>query len=97
MGRYVLRARGRIRKRGARGGGTLCSGAPQLLQRSERTASTRSQCPRAGHSVLRHCTVQPGKYCMAPSLPGGPTKSVQFPENGPTNPPEVGGIVRVAS
>jgi hypothetical protein len=52
------------------GGGTRCSGAPQLLQNSDRTWSMRSQCPRAWQSGLMHCTVQPGKYCiLAPRFP----------------------------
>src|SRR5215470_1774306 len=57
-----------MRNRGPNGGGTLCSGAPQLLHCSRgpasgRTESARSQCPRASHVGLMHCTVQPGKYC----------------------------------
>src|ERR1700690_1972750 len=27
--------------------------------------STRSQWPRAGHSGFKHCTVQPGRYCIS--------------------------------
>ncbi|MFY9584577.1 MAG: hypothetical protein WAR21_08820, partial [Candidatus Acidiferrales bacterium] len=65
-GRYALSGRGRKRSRGPSGGGTLCSGAPQLLQESARAASTRSQWPRAWHCGLMHCTVQPGKYCTVP-------------------------------
>ena len=49
--------------RGASGGGTLCSGELQLLQNSPPDAPARSQWPRAAHSGLMHCTVQPGKYC----------------------------------
>ncbi len=49
--------------RGASGGGTLCSGALQLLQNSPPESPARSQWPRAAHSGLMHCTVQPGKYC----------------------------------
>gem|GEM_PF-2803006 len=65
LGRYALNGRGLIRNRGASGGGTLCRGAPQLLQLSCCVPSTRNQCPRAGHSGLKHCTVQPGRYCIA--------------------------------
>ncbi len=62
-----------MRNRGASGGGTLCKGAPQLLQLSCCVPSTRNQCPRAGHSGLKHCTVQPGRYCIAlPDLIPGP-------------------------
>jgi hypothetical protein len=49
--------------RGASGGGTLRSGELQLLQISIPDAPARSQWPRAAHSGLMHCTVQPGKYC----------------------------------
>jgi hypothetical protein len=63
-GLYELSDLGRIRKRGASGGGTLCSDDPQLLQNSCRSPSTRSQWPRAGQSGFRHCTVHPGKYCI---------------------------------
>jgi hypothetical protein len=52
--------------RGASGGGTLCSGELQLLQNSPPDAPARSQWPRAAHSGLMHCTVQPGKYCTFP-------------------------------
>jgi hypothetical protein len=65
LGLYALSGRGLIRNRGASGGGTLCRGAPQLLQCSCCVPSTRNQCPRAGHSGLKHCTVQPGRYCIA--------------------------------
>ena len=41
----------------------MCSGALQLLQISIPDAPARSQWPRAAHSGLMHCTVQPGKYC----------------------------------
>jgi len=56
------RARG-SRRRGLSGGGTLWSGALQLLQSSPPESPARSQWPRARHSGLIHCTVQPGKYC----------------------------------
>src|SRR5467141_3150602 len=55
--------RGRNRRRGLSGGGTLWSGALQLLQSSPPESPARSQWPRARHSGLIHCTVQPGKYC----------------------------------
>src|SRR4029077_14728409 len=57
-----------MRTPGPIGGGTACRDLPQLGQNSspalgpERCA--RSQCPRAEHSWLMHCTVHPGKYCM---------------------------------
>jgi hypothetical protein len=60
--------RGRKRSPGPIGGGTARSGLPQSGQCSrpalgpERWA--RSQCPRAAHCGLMHCTVQPGRYCM---------------------------------
>ena len=44
-----------------------------MLQLSCCVPSTRNQCPRAGHSGLKHCTVQPGRYCIAlPDLIPGP-------------------------
>ena len=44
-----------------------------MLQCSCCVPSTRNQCPRAGHSGLKHCTVQPGRYCIAlPDLIPGP-------------------------
>ena len=49
--------------RGLIGGGTLRSGALQLLQISDPASAARSQWPRAAHSGLIHCTVHPGKYC----------------------------------
>ena len=61
-------ARGRMRSRGPIGGGTACKVLPQLGQNSKPALGperyARSQCPRAEHSWLMHCTVQPGKYCM---------------------------------
>jgi hypothetical protein len=45
------------------GGGTLRSGALQLLHSSPMESTARSQWPRAAHSGLMHCTVHPGKYC----------------------------------
>lgn len=57
-----------MRSRGPKGGGTRCSGTPQLLQRSEWAWSTRNQWPRASHSGLMHCTVQPGRYCTPPPV-----------------------------
>lgn len=41
----------------------MWSGELQLLQRSPPESEARSQWPRAAHSGLMHCTVQPGKYC----------------------------------
>lgn|ERR1700690_1447202 len=55
-----------MRKRGASGGRTVWSGAPQLPQISCGESPTRSQCPRAAHSGFKHCTVQPGEYCIGP-------------------------------
>ncbi len=66
MGLYVPSERGRSRSRGPSGGGTLCSGEPQLLQCSGPPAPARSQWPRPGHSGLMHWTVQPGRYCTLP-------------------------------
>jgi hypothetical protein len=63
-GRYPTSGRGRMRKRGASGGGTLCRGAPQLLHISCGVSCTRNQWPRAAHSGFKHCTVQPGRYCI---------------------------------
>ncbi len=61
-------ARGRMRSRGPIGGGTACNVHPQLGQNSKPALGperyARSQWPRAEHSWLMHCTVQPGKYCM---------------------------------
>jgi len=65
LGLYALNGRGLIRNLGGNGGGTPCNGAPQLLQISCCVPSTRSQCPRAGHPGLKHCTVEPGRYCIA--------------------------------
>jgi hypothetical protein len=64
LGLYALNGRGLIRNLGGNGGGTPWSGAPQLLQISCCVPSTRSQCPRAGHPGLKHCTVEPGRYCI---------------------------------
>src|SRR5579872_7067935 len=51
------------------GGGTLRSGALQLLHSSPTESAARSQWPRAAHSGLMHCTVHPGKYCtLSPSF-----------------------------
>ena len=63
-----MRGRGRMRKRGLSGGGTLRRKSPQQGQRPSSAigpvASARSQWPRASHNGLMHCTVKPGKYCM---------------------------------
>ena len=67
-GRAVSR-RGRMRKCGPSGGGTLRRKSPQEGQRPSSptgpATSARSQCPRASQSGLMHCTVKPGKYCIA--------------------------------
>ncbi len=63
-GRCAASGRGRMRSRGASGGGTLCSGPPQLPQFSCGAVSTRSQWPRAGHPGFKHCTVQPDNVCI---------------------------------
>lgn len=63
-GRYEVSGRGRMRNRGASGGGTLCSGAPQFPQRSCGASWIRNHCPRAAHSGFKHCTVHPGRYCI---------------------------------
>jgi hypothetical protein len=49
---------------GASGGGTFCNGAPQQGHWGVWISVTRIQWPRASHTGLMHCTVQPGKYCM---------------------------------
>ena len=57
-----------MRNRGPIGGGTACNVLPQLGQNSSPALGpvrwARSQWPRAEHSWLMHCTVQPGKYCI---------------------------------
>jgi len=69
-GRYEVKGRGRIRNRGASGGGTFRSESPQHGQRPScdvaAVASARSQCPRASHNWLMHWTVNPGRYCIIP-------------------------------
>jgi hypothetical protein len=74
--------RGRRRKRGPSGGGTLRRKSPQEGQRPSlatgRATSARSQRPRARHSGLMHCTVKPGRYCIA---------SPQRPQSGVHGPP----------
>ena len=69
--------RGRIRKRGPSGGGTLRRKSPHEGQRPSLATglatSARSQWPRASHSGLMHCTVRPGRYCIAsPQRPQSP-------------------------
>jgi hypothetical protein len=63
-----VRERGRMRKRGPRGGGTLRRKSPQQGQRPSVprgvVISARSQWPRASHCGLMHCTVKPGKNCI---------------------------------
>jgi hypothetical protein len=46
----------------------------------------RSQCPRAGHSGLRHCTVQPGRYCIvSPRSERGLRRKVEKAAERPAN------------
>ena len=68
-----MRERGRMRKRGASGGGTLRRKSPQQGQWPSLprgvVKSARSQWPRASHCGLMHCTVKPGMYCIySPSV-----------------------------
>jgi hypothetical protein len=71
--------RARIRNRGGSGGGTLRSGAPQLLQHSCGASCKRSQRPRAMHSGFKHCTVPPAKFSIVPLvLPVNVSESVLF-------------------
>lgn len=77
-GGRVASKRGRMRKRGPSGGGTLRRNSPQERQRPSLATgpatSALSQCPRASHSGLMHCTVKPGRYCIAsPQGPQGPS------------------------
>ena len=72
-GGRAVRERGRMRKRGPSGGGTLRRRSPQQGQRPSpprgAVASARSQRPRASHCGLIHCTVKPGKNCIfSPSV-----------------------------
>lgn len=74
-GGRAVRDRGRMRKRGLSGGGTLRRKSPQQGQRPSSAmgpvASARSQWPRRSHNGLMHCTVKPGRYCMqTPSVAG---------------------------
>lgn len=76
-GGRVPSKRGRMRKRGPSGGGTLRRNSPQEGQRPSLATgpatSALNQCPRASHSGLMHCTVKPGRYCIAsPQGPQGP-------------------------
>src|SRR5258708_6726001 len=68
-GGRAVSGRGRMRKRGPSGGGTLRRKSPQQGQMPSslkaRVASARSQWPRASHCGLMHCTVKPGKNCIA--------------------------------
>lgn len=68
--------RGRKRRRGPSGGGTLRRKSPQEGHRPSMpmgwVASARIQCPRASQSGLMHCTVSPGRYCMV--SPSGAAK-----------------------
>src|ERR1700693_6225640 len=79
--------------RGPSGGGTLWSGALQLLQSSPPESVARSQWPRAAHSGLMHCTVHPGKYCtLFPLWNDAPTFPVW--SSGPDTHGKVAGILR---
>ena len=73
-GGRAVSGRGRMRNRGPSGGGTLRRALPQHGQRpssqNARVASARSQCPRASHCGLMHCTVKPGRNCISFSLSG---------------------------
>jgi hypothetical protein len=61
----------------------LCSGERQLLHSSLSETLTRSQWPRAWHSGLMHCTVQPGKYCtFFPLLCSGGLQVEPAPDSG---------------
>jgi hypothetical protein len=72
-GGRVVRGRGRKRRCGPSGGGTLRRKSPQVGQRPSLprglVASARNQWPRAAHSGLMHCTVKPGRYCIASPSP----------------------------
>jgi len=75
-GGRAVSERGRIRRRPS-GGGTLRRNSPQQGQRPSLAigpvTSARSQWPRASHSGLMHCTVNPGKYCIvSPQRPKSP-------------------------
>lgn len=60
--------RGRMRKCGVSGGGTVRTKSPQQGQRPScpigPAVSARSQWPRISQCGLMHCTVKPGKYCI---------------------------------
>jgi hypothetical protein len=69
--------RGRMRKRGPSGGGTLRRKSPQQGQWPSlgvgAVISARIHWPRASQSGLMHCTVKPGKYCIfLPQRPQSP-------------------------
>jgi hypothetical protein len=71
-----------MRKCGPSGGGTLRRESPQLGHRPSpaagRATSARSHWPRASHIGLMHCTVKPGRYCIAsPQRPHGPAHSLR--------------------
>lgn len=63
-----MSGRGRKRRCGPSGGGTLRRKSPQEGQRPSiprgLAVSARSQWPRASQSGLMHCTVRPGRYCI---------------------------------
>src|SRR6267142_543797 len=67
-GGRAVSERGRMRKRGPSGGGTLRRKLPQQGQWPSlgvgAVISARIHWPRASQSGLMHCTVKPGKYCI---------------------------------
>ncbi len=75
-----MSGRGRKRRCGPSGGGTLRRKSPQEGQRPSLpmglVASARSQWPRASHWGLMHCTVKPGRYCIF--LPQWPLRLDRF-------------------
>ena len=84
------KSRGRIRNRGPSGGGTVRKKSPQHGQRPSpptgAVASARSQWPRASHCGLIHCTVKPGKYCIAFPSAAGPLNRCAEPAQTPEFP-----------
>ena len=89
-----MRERGRMRKRGPRGGGTLRRKSPQQGQWPSLprgvVKSARIHWPRASQSGLMHCTVKPGKYCMdSPSEAVKPKLIHARPDRGYAKKPEL--------
>src|SRR6266550_258680 len=85
-GGRAVRERGRMRKRGPRGGGTLRRKSPQQRQWPSppkgAVASARSQRPRASHCGLIHCTVKPGKNCIfLPQWPQSSGRLIPLPRS----------------